>query len=602
MTAHYAHTVLSSNNRHGVVQPTLLHVTFPRGTLTPELIKALPATTSKVVSVLHDASHFAVLEIDVVNKKVVIFDGLNRELNTWLHHVYTAFKRCMLCALDVVPLAELDAVKKQVKRSRDQQPKSLVEGMSLILGSDTWRYTRGQFLTQTDGFNCGPIACAKILELFGVADYKNLCIEHEFNGLRKMVQELWKQFLRASEQDVLVRVVERTQLRSSQLNDVVVPNPKVAAAAAASADAKIDLHQLCFCYSDAPSMVLVQMECCKQTVHRVCLDRALSVNSKCPYCRAVIVDFVGIQELQEVNRLDILSVRIETEPLKSSLHQNGIPLALAIAWMNQTHSAKMPPENQVAVNTAAVSDDSLQAAKMPPEYMAAANTDAKMPPENMSAVNTQTLNNNLGQLQEKNLDKTPLRQADVIRSDSQEQKRKAQLKQATRMMNQQGRDVTSRGAAPGAVVTVKVDHRAVSHVVGIVGIIYKIGPGGGARVATEYGLLSSGPKLGVWYIACDQYKVQYAANSEANITPELRGVRNAILGGMYNINNSPDKLTIQQAHQYVTQAISPCKKSKCGCANGSCRKGFCGCIKKNFKCTSACSCNGGCAANLNNGK
>jgi hypothetical protein len=254
-----------------------------------------------------------------------------------------------------------------------------------------------------------------------------------------------------------------------------------------------------------------------------------------------------------------------------------------MAWNEQTHGKKMPPEKLVGDETTTVTNDSHPegAAKMP------APKNKKFAPTNVQGLH---------------LDDTPLRQADVVRADSQERKRKAQLVQATRMMKQQGRDCTSRGAAPGAVVTVKVDHRAVSHAVGIVGIIYKLGPSGGARVATEYGLLSSGSKMGVWFIAYDQYKVQYAADSDANITPELRGVRNAILGGTYNINDSADKVTIQQAHQLVTQAISPCKKSKCGCANGNCRKGFCGCIKKNFKCTSACSCNGSCAANLNNGK
>ena len=138
MTAHYAHTVLSGSNN---INTILIHVTFPRGALTPELCKSLPVAMTKVVSVLHDASHFSVLEIDVVNKTVLVFDRLNRELTTWLHHVYAALKHCMLCALDVVPRAELDVVTKQVKRGRDRKPKPSLEGMSLILGSDTWRYT-----------------------------------------------------------------------------------------------------------------------------------------------------------------------------------------------------------------------------------------------------------------------------------------------------------------------------------------------------------------------------------------------------------------------------------------------------------------------------
>ena len=97
----------------------------------------------------------------------------------------------------------------------------MVEGMSLMLGLETWRYSHGNFLSQIDGFNCGPIACAKILELFGVADYENLRIEHEFNGLWKMIRDFWNQFMRASEQDVIVRVVERAQTRRSQTNDAL---------------------------------------------------------------------------------------------------------------------------------------------------------------------------------------------------------------------------------------------------------------------------------------------------------------------------------------------------------------------------------------------
>ena len=179
-------------------------------------------------------------------------------------------------------------------------------------------------------------------------------------------------------------------------------------------------------------------------VSDVCLDGALSVNSNCPYCHAVIVDLVAIAELPEVNRSNVLKNRATTEPLKSSLHQNGIPSALATAWNDHTHGAKTPPENLLGLKT-------------PPEQIALANTDANMPPENMlPETNAQTLtSNDLGRLQEKNLDKTPLQNADVHRSDSQERKRKAQLKQAARMMKQQGSHVAASGAAPGAVVTVK---------------------------------------------------------------------------------------------------------------------------------------------------
>jgi hypothetical protein len=170
------------------------------------------------------------------------------------------------------------------------------------------------------------------------------------------------------------------------------------------------------------------------------------------------------------------------------------------------------------------------------------------------------------------------------------------------MMKMQGKDISSKGAGPGAVVTVQCDYRAVSHAVGIVGIIYEYSKHGGARVATECGILSSGPQMGSWWIPSNRYVVRYAATEEANIKLELKSVCNAILAGTYNINNSAPKCSIQQAHQYIVQSISPCRKSKCGCSNGACKEKHCGCIKKGFKCTSACSCNGNCTKNPNNGK
>ncbi len=62
------------------------------------------------------------------------------------------------------------------------------------------------------------------------------------------------------------------------------------------------------------------------------------------------------------------------------------------------------------------------------------------------------------------------------------------------MMRTQGKDIASRGGAPGAVVTVKFDYCAVSHSIGIVGVIYKMGNYGGARIVTIAGILSTGTK------------------------------------------------------------------------------------------------------------
>ncbi len=43
------------------------------------------------------------MEMDNNKKKVCIYEGLYRELKGWLEFVFSAMKRCMLCALDISP-------------------------------------------------------------------------------------------------------------------------------------------------------------------------------------------------------------------------------------------------------------------------------------------------------------------------------------------------------------------------------------------------------------------------------------------------------------------------------------------------------------------
>ncbi len=180
---------------------------------------------------------------------------------------------------------------------------------------------------------------------------------------------------------------------------------------------------------------------------------------------------------------------------------------------------------------------------------------------------------------------TPIHIADKVRSALQEKKRNNQLQQANRMMRTQGNDVENQGGGAGAVATVKPDYHVVSHNIEIVGVIYEMKSTGIARVATVAGMLSSGTKKGNWWILSDQYVVNYKPHEVANIPPKLEEIRQAILSGEYNKNNNAK-------NQVITQAISPCRKSKTGCSRGNSKKKRCGCISKGIKCTSTCSYNG----------
>ncbi len=155
-----------------------------------------------------------------------------------------------------------------------------IEGYKLTVGIHEWRFERGHFVKQRDPFNCSPIACTKIMEMFHLISAYEVKLAYAMNGICKLVTEHWTRFVGQCEQDLLGHVRERLPLRIPTVEDsnLMLPlrntfsttpirDPVVAPAAAASAQAEIDEHQLCFCYCDSPNIELVQLKCCKQTIN-----------------------------------------------------------------------------------------------------------------------------------------------------------------------------------------------------------------------------------------------------------------------------------------------------------------------------------------------
>ncbi len=126
----------------------------------------------------------------------------------------------------------------------------------------------------------------------------------------------------------------------------------------------------------------------------------------------------------------------------------------------------------------------------------------------------------------------------------------AQISQANRMICQQGKNIANQGGSPDAVVVVQVDYQAVSHAIGIVGVIYQIASSGGARIAPVTGLLSTGSKKANWWIPSNKYVIKYCADEVANIAPELEIIQQLILSGEYN-DKSATRCTIQEVHQVI---------------------------------------------------
>ena len=58
-----------------------------------------------------------------------------------------------------------------------------------------WRYERGHFIKQLDTFNCGPIVCMKILEMFHLTSEFEVNLAYRTNSIRVMVREEWRKFI-----------------------------------------------------------------------------------------------------------------------------------------------------------------------------------------------------------------------------------------------------------------------------------------------------------------------------------------------------------------------------------------------------------------------
>lgn len=88
-----------------------------------------------------------VADIDISEKACTFTDGLRYGLKTWTKHIENVLKRCSLISLD----DEL----------------WFRDGALEVNQHEHWtiRYNE-KFVTQTDGYNCGPLACMKLCELF----------------------------------------------------------------------------------------------------------------------------------------------------------------------------------------------------------------------------------------------------------------------------------------------------------------------------------------------------------------------------------------------------------------------------------------------------
>jgi hypothetical protein len=87
---------------------------------------------------------------------------------------------------------------------------------------EEWRLERGYFIHQTDGFNCGPIACLKVMELFGIITIPYPHDFYENFNVCKIVMGHWEKLLEYCDSDLVLVFKTKPVKQSKCANDEVV--------------------------------------------------------------------------------------------------------------------------------------------------------------------------------------------------------------------------------------------------------------------------------------------------------------------------------------------------------------------------------------------
>ncbi len=132
-----------------------------------------------------------------------------------------------------------------------------------------------------DIFNCGPIACLKILEIYNLTTLYEVNMVYNTDSIRSFVISEWQRLVAHCNNDLILRVRECDLLLEPRPEDGETPtaarrsyptiDAAVAAAAAASADAPEADMDICFCCCNYIAMDLVCLTCCKKMIHHQCL-------------------------------------------------------------------------------------------------------------------------------------------------------------------------------------------------------------------------------------------------------------------------------------------------------------------------------------------
>ena len=187
LAAHHDH---KTTGKPSSVQ--LIHIPYPNAIVEESEKRDIGTEVEVIASVVHDVDHFAVLELNLVESVVQVVDGLYFDVERWIKHVVSVLIRCKLI--------EDDKDKLSVKRIQTSS-RVVRDNWELTCNNKTWTVTRSEFLSQRNSYDCGPIACAKILDLYGLWPK-----DGKVGKLRPFIVNKYKEMLQGDTDDIFIAV------------------------------------------------------------------------------------------------------------------------------------------------------------------------------------------------------------------------------------------------------------------------------------------------------------------------------------------------------------------------------------------------------------
>ncbi len=145
--------------------------------------------------------------------------------------------------------------------------------------SNFWTVESDIKIQQNDTYNCGTIACIKVMVLFRSPEDELFDpTMHDIGTYRHIVMDAFKHLVARFSGDLNVTV------RTTKSDLTIPPQLTKKADEMTSDPPPPDLD--CFFFAHSSGMEVIEMICCKKKLHVVCMIQQHENYGRCPYCQA----------------------------------------------------------------------------------------------------------------------------------------------------------------------------------------------------------------------------------------------------------------------------------------------------------------------------